>query len=43
MDIVLTGRRAPKEFIRLADGVSEIRKIKHVFDRGIKAKKGIEY
>lgn len=43
IDIVLTGRRAPKEFIRLADGVSEIRKIKHVFDLGIKAKKGIEY
>ncbi len=42
-DIVLTGRMAPNRFIKIADGVSEIVKIKHVFDKGIKAKRGIEY
>ncbi|HTY13948.1 MAG TPA: cob(I)yrinic acid a,c-diamide adenosyltransferase [Candidatus Omnitrophota bacterium] len=42
-DIVLTGRMAPDSFIKLADGVSEIVKIKHAYDRGIKAKRGIEY
>lgn len=42
-DVVLTGQNAPESFIKLADGVSEIVKVKHVFDRGIKAKKGIEY
>jgi cob(I)alamin adenosyltransferase len=42
-DIVLTGRNAPDSFIKIADGVSEIVKIKHVFDRGVPAKRGIEY
>lgn len=42
-DVVLTGRNAPDSFIKIADGVSEIVKIKHVFDRGIPAKRGIEY
>ncbi|MFA4905750.1 MAG: cob(I)yrinic acid a,c-diamide adenosyltransferase [Candidatus Margulisiibacteriota bacterium] len=42
-DIVLTGRNVPDSFVKIADGVSEIVKIKHVFDRGIAAKRGIEY
>ena len=42
-EIVLTGRKAPQELLELADYVSEIRKIKHPFDKGIEAKKGIEY
>ena len=42
-DVALTGRFAPESFLRIADGVSEIVKIKHVFDKGVKAKKGIEY
>ncbi len=42
-DIVLTGRYAPKDFINIADGVSEIIKIKHTFNKGIPARRGIEY
>ncbi len=42
LEVVLTGRNAPDELIRLADYVSEIKKIKHPFDRQIKARKGIE-
>ena len=43
MVIVLTGRYAPKEFIDVADLVTEMKKIKHPFDRGEFAKKGREY
>ena len=43
MEIVLTGRDPDKELVKLADYVSEIRKIKHPFDRGITARRGIEY
>ncbi len=43
IDVVLTGRRASRRLYRLADGVSVIRKVKHVYDRGIAARKGIEY
>ena len=43
MEIVLTGRNAKKEIIDLADLVSEINPIKHYWDKGIKARKGIEF
>ena len=43
MDVVLTGRRASNKLYKLADGVSVVKKVKHVFDRGIPARKGIEY
>ena len=43
LSLVLTGRGAPDELIEVADTVSEIRKIKHAYSKGIKAKKGIEY
>ena len=42
-EIVLTGRKLPDELIDLCDYISEIRKIKHPFDKGIGAKKGIEF
>jgi cob(I)alamin adenosyltransferase len=40
---VLTGRDAPAEIIEIADTVTEMRKIKHAYDRGITGRKGIEY
>ncbi len=43
VEIVLTGRGATKELIKLADLVTEMKKIKHPFDKGIGARKGIEY
>ncbi len=42
-DLVLTGRHAPKEMIDLADYVSEVRKVKHPFDHGQKARRGVEF
>ena len=43
MEIVLTGRNPDERLIELADYVSVIKKRKHPFDRGIYARKGIEY
>ncbi|MGH9279439.1 MAG: cob(I)yrinic acid a,c-diamide adenosyltransferase [Acidimicrobiales bacterium] len=42
-NVVITGRDAPEEVIEVADTVTEMRKVKHAFDQGITAKKGIEY
>ncbi len=42
-NVVVTGRDAAEELIEVADTVTEMRKVKHAFDRGIVAKKGIEY
>lgn len=41
--VVLTGRRAPKELIERADLVTEMRNVKHPLDRGVEARRGIEY
>ena len=43
LDLILTGRYAPKEIIKLADTVSEIQEIKHHYNAGIKDRAGIEY
>ncbi len=43
LELVLTGRYAPKELIEIADLVSEVREIKHPYSRGITARRGIEY
>ena len=42
-NVVITGRNAAPELVELADTVTEMRKVKHIFDSGVKAKKGIEY
>jgi cob(I)alamin adenosyltransferase len=41
--IILTGRDAPRELIDMADLVTEMRDIKHPYDKGFKAKRGLEY
>jgi cob(I)alamin adenosyltransferase len=41
--VVVTGRNAPDELIEVADTVTEMRKVKHAYDEGISAMKGIEY
>ncbi len=43
VSVVLTGRDMAQEVIDVADTVTEMRKVKHAFDRGIVAKKGIDY
>ena len=40
--VVLTGRRCPPEIIELADTVTEMTKIKHAFNAGVPAQRGIE-
>ena len=41
--VILTGRAAHRELTELADTVSEVRNVKHVFDAGVKAQKGFDY
>lgn len=43
LDLVLTGRNAPEEIIKMADLVTEMKSIKHPFDKGIKAREDIDY
>jgi len=43
IELVLTGRNAPSSIMKRADLVTEMRKIKHPYDCGIKARKGIEF
>jgi cob(I)alamin adenosyltransferase len=42
IEIVLTGRYAPPEFIEMADLVTEMHQIKHPYEKGIPARRGIE-
>lgn len=42
-EVVLTGRGAPQELIDRADLVTEMRLIKHPMDRGVRARRGIEF
>lgn len=43
LEVVLTGRNPPESFVRAADYVTEMKKIKHPYDAGIAARVGIEY
>ena len=43
VELILTGRYADAKLIEIADLVTEMVKVKHPFDRGIGARKGIEY
>ena len=40
--VIITGRNAPEKLIEVADTISEIKLIKHAFESGIQAQKGIE-
>ena len=42
VEVVLTGRDAPSELVEMADVVTECRKVKHYYDKGVKARVGIE-
>ncbi len=43
LSIILTGRNASKKLIDIADTVTEMKEIKHAFNEGKRARKGIEY
>jgi cob(I)alamin adenosyltransferase len=43
VEVVLTGRDAPEEIVEIADLVTELKEVKHPFNRGYQARKGIEY
>ena len=43
LNIIVTGRKAPPELVEIADTVSEVRVVKHAYQQGIKAQKGIEF
>ncbi len=43
VEIVMTGRGATEELTAMADLVTEMKKVKHPFDKGIGARQGIEF
>lgn len=43
VEVVLTGRAAPPELVEFADLVTEMRPVKHYFEAGVKARRGIEW
>jgi cob(I)alamin adenosyltransferase len=43
VELILTGRHADATLIEMADLVTEMVKVKHPFDKGVKARQGIEY
>lgn len=43
LEVVLTGRNAPPELVQVSDYVTEMLKIKHPYDSGVTARKGIEF
>ncbi len=43
VELILTGRQADTKLVELADLVTECLKIKHPYDKGITARKGIDY
>ena len=42
LEVVLTGRNPGPELCEIADYISEVKKIKHPYDKGINSRKGIE-
>jgi cob(I)alamin adenosyltransferase len=43
VNVVLTGRSAPQALIDLADTVTEMVKVKHAYERGIRGRRGLDF
>lgn len=43
LEVVITGRNPPEELKAQADYITEMRKVRHPFDRGLSARSGIEW
>ncbi|MDW6003493.1 cob(I)yrinic acid a,c-diamide adenosyltransferase [Vibrio mangrovi] len=41
--VIITGRGAHRELLELADTVSEVKNVKHAFQAGVKAQKGVDW
>jgi cob(I)alamin adenosyltransferase len=42
-NVICTGRDAPTELVDLADTVTEMRKVKHAYETGVRARRGIDF
>jgi cob(I)alamin adenosyltransferase len=42
-NVIITGRDADEALIEIADTVTEMRKVKHIFDEGVPARKGLDF
>lgn len=43
VNVIVTGRKAPAEIVELADTVTEMVKVRHAYDRGVRARRGIDF
>jgi cob(I)alamin adenosyltransferase len=43
VNVIATGRDAPPELIEVADTVTEMTKVRHAYDNGVRAKRGIDF
>jgi cob(I)alamin adenosyltransferase len=43
VNVILTGRDAPQALIDAADTVTEMVKVRHAYDRGVRAKRGLDF
>jgi cob(I)alamin adenosyltransferase len=43
LNLILTGRDAPAALVEVADTVTEMKKVKHAYDQGVMARRGIDY
>jgi cob(I)alamin adenosyltransferase len=43
VNVIVTGRDAPAEIVEIADTITEMRSVRHAFDRGVAARRGIDF
>jgi cob(I)alamin adenosyltransferase len=43
VSVIATGRDAPEALVGVADTVTEMRKMRHAYDRGVRARRGIDF
>jgi cob(I)alamin adenosyltransferase len=43
LNVIATGRDAPDELLEVADTVTEMTKVRHVYDTGVRARRGLDY
>ncbi len=43
VEVIITGRYAPKELVEIADLVTEMKEIKHYYTKGVENRKGIDF